>query len=322
MRVHPIQYVIMKKVLSEKFIERLKHIIPNKNFEDVMARFSSVTPVTIRINTIKKSLDEVFSYLEENKLIYHRVPWCPFVFTADPDIKNDKQITAWLNEGILYQQNLSSILVVKILDPHPDERILDLCAAPGSKTGLMAAMMKNTGHITAVEVIRQRFYKLRSVMELIGAVNVDLKIMDGRRFRTQELYDRVLVDASCSCEGRFNLNNPKTLGYWSLRKIKEMVHKQRGLLLTASRALKPGGTLVYSTCTFAPEENEGVLSWLLRKAPDLSLGEAQCYDISTYPCITEWFDKKYNSQVKKSLRILPQGVMDAFFIAKIQKGKP
>jgi len=93
------------------------------------------------------------------------------------------------------------------------------------------------------------------------------------------------------------------------------------LLLTASRALKPGGTLVYSTCTFAPEENEGVLSWLLRKAPDLSLGEAQCYDIPTYPCITEWFDKKYNSQVKKSLRILPQGVMDAFFIAKIQKGK-
>ena len=103
------------------------------------------------------------------------------------------------------------------------------------------------------------------MLELTGA-KAQIASTDGRRLRAHDgLYDRILVDAPCSCEGRFIINEPKSFAYWSVRKIKEMSHKQKGLLLNASRLLGPGGILVYATCTFAPEENEEVVDWFLRK---------------------------------------------------------
>ena len=118
--------------------------------------------------------------------------------------------------------------------------------------------------------------------------------MDGRRFRVKEqLFDRILVDAPCSSEGRFKYDNPKSYAYWNLRKIKEMAHKQKGLLLNASRLLKPGGVLVYSTCTFAQEENEEVVDWFAKKSQSMQFQSMQ--------------------------RIYPDGRMEGFFIAKWHK---
>lgn len=152
----------------------------------------------------------------------------------------------------------------------------------------------------------------------MGAENIDLRLMDGRRFQARgQLFDRILVDAPCSSEGRFRFEDKKTFAYWSLRKIKEMVEKQRGLLLNASRLLKPGGVMVYSTCTFAPEENEGVVDWLLRKTEGrLKVDEIGFQDIPRYPAVAEWQNKVYNKQVQNCLRVLPGKQMDGFFITK------
>ena len=176
---------------------------------------------------------------------------------------------------------------------------------PGSKVSQTAAMMHNEGRLICVETIPNRYYKLRAVARLLGAENIDFILKDGRRFRPREdLFDKILVDAPCSTEGRFHTANKKSWRFWSGRKIKEMVRKQKGLLLTASRLLTPGGILVYATCTFAPEENETVIDWLLRKTEGtLNIIPVPLpADIGVYPALREWKGKTFHDQIR-SLKI-------------------
>ena len=157
-----------------------------------------------------------------------------------------------------------------MLAPQPGERVLDLCAAPGSKTGQIAAVMQDAGEIVAVEKVRDRFFRLRANVAGQGATCVCARLGSGTAVAhtDPEAFDRVLLDAPCSTEGRFQTNVPATTAYWSPRKIKEMRAKQGRLLYAAVQALRPGGTLVYSTCTFAPEENEGALAKMLKTFGD------------------------------------------------------
>jgi len=210
---------------------------------------------------------------------------------------------------------------VAILDPKPREHVLDMCAAPGSKTTQMAARMKNKGEITAIDTVRGRYYKLRAVAKLMGAVNIHFKLMDARRFRPKDqLFDKVLVDAPCSSEGRFKMDIPKTFAYWSPRKIKEMARKQKGLLISASRLLKPGGTMVYSTCTFAPEENEKVIQYLLKKTEGvLKVEQTNIEGVTTYPSIREWQGRDLGDSSRHCFRVLPRDGMEGFFVAKFIK---
>ena len=113
------------------------------------------------------------------------------------------------------------------------------------------------------------------------------------------------------------MNEPKSFAYWSVRKIKEMSHKQKGLLLNAGRLLSPGGILVYATCTFAPEENEEVVDWFLRKTDGrFELTPMRIDGVRTYPCLTQWQKRTYDIRIKDAARILPDERMEGFFIAK------
>ncbi len=243
--------------------------------------------------------------LEGMGINFERVDWYAPALSVPINQARMVLDSSLVTQGSLYAQGLESMRPVMELDPQPGERILDLCAGPGSKTSQIAMHMRNEGVLVANEPVRPRFYRLKSVLNLTGA-KTTLTMVDGRRFRvgaysnppageagTPLLFDRVLVDAPCSAEGRFKKDEPQTYAYWSLRKIKEMAHKQKGLLLHAGRLLKAGGVLVYSTCTFAPEENEEVVLWFSRKAEGFKL--------------------------LKQERILPDGRMEGFFIAKWQK---
>jgi 16S rRNA C967 or C1407 C5-methylase (RsmB/RsmF family) len=135
-----------------------------------------------------------------------------------------------------------------------------------------------------------------------------------------EYFDRILLDAPCSAEARFQIDDIRTMGYWNEHKVKEMAQKQRRLLLGAWHALKVGGTLVYSTCTFAPEENELQISKFLKKIESgVRVEPVELSSLKKLPILTSWKEKPLNSQVTKCLRIHPTDEIEGFFIAKFTK---
>jgi 16S rRNA (cytosine1407-C5)-methyltransferase len=241
-----------------------------------------------------------------------------------------------IEKGLIYPQSLSSMLVPLLLGPKSGEYILDMCAAPGSKASQIFALMKgeqgeqseqserNEGQLTCLESVRKRFYKLKAVLSLLGASSVTCCLTDARKFDPKmQVFDKILLDAPCSAEGRFSLKESKSFAFWSIRKIHEMAYKQKGLLLHASRLLKPEGRLIYSTCTLAPEENEEAIDWLLRKTGGalsvVPLKFKGFGDIATYPCLTQWGKKTYHASIRECLRICPTREMEGFFIAQLQK---
>ena len=311
----------MTITLPPIFLERLRKIVPADQVEAVLKTFSIEKSAAYRVNTLKADVKEIFSQLKLQGIEIRLIDWCDFVFLVAEDLtENQKEFLGQLvNQGSIYKQNLSSIYIPLVLNPKPGERVLDLCAAPGSKTTQMAMMMNNTGKMVCVDPIKDRFYKLKAVIDLLGVKNTECVCCDGRKFRQrrgEDGFDKILVDAPCSSEGRFNLNYQKSLDYWSPRKIKEMVQKQRGLLLNASRLLKPKGTLVYSTCTFAPEENEGIVSWVLKKSDVIRLAPIELKPMEIYPVLTGWEKKIFSPNIFQCLRILPTSTMDGFFVAK------
>ena len=306
-------------MLPVLFLDRLKLILDDERFARVASTFDAPRPLSVRVNTLKMSLSEAQDYFSSRSIQAEQVPWTQEGFILQGIESKDLSRLDAVCEGKIYIQSLSSMLPVVVLDPQPGEAILDLCAAPGSKTTQMAARMRNQGSIDAVEAIRPRFYRLKSVAGLLGAEIIRAKCLDGRRYRSGSvLFDKILVDAPCSSESRFKTFDPKTVGYWSTRKIKEMVQKQRGLLLYACRLLKPGGVLLYSTCTFAPEENEGILDWVLRKLPvEIDLVPIEIDLVERYTAVTSWNDRDYDPRVKDVFRVLPAGKMEGFFMAKL-----
>jgi len=304
---------VTQNQLPPDFEERIKEILPDRP----PAAFEPRQYKSFRINTLKISVEEAHSLLLSRKVDFQKVDFCPYAINIEKAVAQEILKSDLVNNGLLYAQGLESLLPVLALDLRPNQRVLDLCAAPGSKTSQIAMHMNNQGFLKANEPILQRLYRLKSVLQLTEA-KAQISSTDGRRMKDHSgLYDRILVDAPCSCEGRFIVNEPKSFAYWSVRKIKEMSHKQKGLLLNASRLLAPGGILVYATCTFAPEENEEVVDWFFRKTDEhFELTPVQIEGVKIYPCLTQWHERSYDLRIKDAVRILPDERMEGFFIAK------
>jgi len=311
--------------IPEEFWARLKDIVPTEYQQAVREGLRRQTTLTVRVNTLKTSVDRVRRFFRLCRVAWQETPWCPEVLVLPnrgDQARGLKVVERLEARGHVYRQGLSSLLPVVILDPRPGERVLDLCAAPGGKTAQMAARMRNEGRILAVEAARGRYYKLRRVLDLTGVRNATCVCRDGRSLSSGiEAYDKILVDAPCSAEGRFKTFLPETFAYWRPRKIKEMARKQKGLALKAARFLRPGGVMVYATCTFAPEENEGVVDWLLRKMDGALRVEAVDIDVPTYPAVLRWGRKVFHPALRHGMRILPSVDMDAFFVVKLVRLK-
>ncbi len=159
-------------------------------------------------------------------------------------------------------------------------------------------------------------------MEVLG-VNAKLRMEHGGSLCHEypEYFDKILLDAPCSAEARFVLGKPESTGYWKEQKIKEMAYKQWGLLLAAWSALKPGGILVYSTCTFAPEENELQMTKFIERVGDCEILDIKILtDIKELPIVKEFKNKKVNPDVvKKAMRIMPTKEIEGFFVCKLRK---
>ncbi|MBF0386410.1 MAG: RsmB/NOP family class I SAM-dependent RNA methyltransferase [Candidatus Omnitrophica bacterium] len=307
--------------LPALFVERLKHIIPVSQYESVLATFAGARAFAFRVNTLKMNSADTSRILETLGVSASFHPALPDVFIVPAVARDQIRELEYFSDGRWYWQAPSSLLPALVLAPGAGESVLDLCAAPGSKTTQMAALVGPQGAITAVEVIKGRFFKLKSVCALTGVTNVKCLLTDGRRFRPPpELFAKVLVDAPCSSEGRFDINNKKSFGFWSPHKIKEMAHKQKGLLLNAGRCVKDGGVLVYSTCTFAPEENETVVDWFLKKTKGEFILEAfDLPGVPRYPALQSYERREYAADLSACWRVLPDGVFSGFFMARLRK---
>jgi 16S rRNA (cytosine1407-C5)-methyltransferase len=310
--------------LPDLFVERLRRIVPAARWDDCLASFGADKPTSFRVNRIKARPDEVLGELAAAGLCPDPVAWCgdAFCLAPGPDRRRRLTETAAVAEGRIYIQDLASVAAPAVLDPQPDEMVLDLAAAPGGKTLHMAALMDGRGTLAAVESVRSRFFRLKANLQTCGATWVRTYLTDGRSVgrKTPERFDRVLLDAPCSGESRFCRSDPKTWRYWSLKKIREAARKQRGLIRSALRALKPGGLLLYCTCSFAPEENERVIHDLLTEKPhEVELVPVRLPLENVQPGLTDWDSRSLHPHLDRAARILPTDRMDGLFLCLLRK---
>ena len=308
--------------LPSDFVRRLSQLIPQKNLPDVIAGFTTERVTTFRVNTIKTDAETLRTRLASRGIIAEQVSWLPGAFILkNSSLRSLTELTEY-HDGLFYVQSLSSMIPALILDPKPGERILDIAAAPGSKTTQIAALMENTGEIVANDTSQNRIYRLEANLKTQGVTIAKIHKGDGRSIWQQypEYFDKTLVDAPCSLEGRFSTLDPKSYADWSLKKVRDLSLLERWLLRSAVSSTKKGGIIIYATCTLSPEENEGVVDWLLGK--DKHAVEIESVSTAAprlRPPILTWGGKPYNAALSRAVRVYPTTETEGFFVVRLKK---
>jgi len=319
------QYLKEKFPPKEGFVKRMEILLGKAEAKKFFDISYTKTPSSLRCNTLKISIKDLKSRLENYgwKL---KQPFSEFpeVMVVESELKpgelgNTKEHLL----GYYYVQEISSMLPMLVLKPESGDFILDLCASPGSKTTQAAAMMENGGTIIANEINMGRVGILNSNLERCGVMNTIVTRKEGvalcEKFlkKTQFKFDKILVDAPCSGEGTLR-KSPKTFLMWNPNMIKKIAGTQRKLAEAALKILKVGGTMIYSTCTLAPEEDEMIVDYLIKNF-DIEVEKINL-PLNFRGGVCEWEEKKLSEDVKKCLRLYPQdNNTDGFFVAKIKK---
>lgn len=310
----------LNQKLPTEFLNRIQMEHDQVKAEKIMNGMMADRPVTLRVNTLKTDVRTAMKALQADNIKFDRVLWNNEALVLKTTKENDLVNHPLYMEGSIYLQSLSSMIPPLVLDPKPGAKVLDLTAAPGSKSTQMAALMQNRGLILANEINEIRAERLKYNIEKQGVSIATVRHGDGKRLEENygEYFDYVLLDAPCSGEGLFQLKDPKTYRFWSLKKVREFAVEQKKLLRTAIWALKPGGSLVYSTCTLSREENEDVLDWALTKYEnDLNVESISLQIPGGEPGLAK--ENSSNSNNRNYLRIYPSTLMEGFFVAKLRK---
>jgi NOL1/NOP2/sun family putative RNA methylase len=301
--------------LPDQFLQRYSGIIPD--FDAFLVSMATPVPTCIRLNPLKAEPERILSRLRELELM--QLPWYELGYRLRYRESLGNRLEHFM--GLFYVQEAASMLPPLVLDPQPGERILDVAAAPGSKTTQIAQMMNNTGIIVANDNNRRRIRGLTGNIDRAGALNVAVTCQPGQVFGKflPGYFDRILLDAPCSAEGTIR-KSLSALDVWSESSIERLARIQIGLLIAAYRALKPGGVMVYSTCTFAPEENEGALSYFFNRMPDARSEPVMLAGLKTRPPLASWREETYHTEVSRAVRVLPQdNDTEGFFLCRIRK---
>ncbi len=285
------------------------------------AACSRPLPTTVRVNTVKAGVDRVCRALAEEGVAHERVGWAGDLLRLPDSSPGDSWAFA---HGWLHGQEEVSALPARALDPAPGERVWAACAAPGSKATHAAALMDDRGVVVANDSSLGRLSALRHNAERLGVTATTVTRADARSYSLApfefEAFDRALVDVPCSCEGTVR-KNPDVVDEWTMDHVESLAELQTDVLRRAVQATRAGGTVVYSTCTFAPEENEAVLDGVLA-AEDCHVVEwTPPEGLETSPGVTEWAGDEYDPQVGRATRVYPhQNDTGGFFCARLEAG--
>lgn len=307
----------MKTLIPKKFIERYKDVVDDTaKFREYL---SKPLPRAFRVNTIKVDIPRTIKSLESYGLEIKRVPW-----SGNSFITNDKRLGSTIEHfmGYIYIQELVSMLppivLEKELAKNAEAKVLDACAAPGSKTTQLSAIMGNKGLIVANDSSFGRIKILKHNLEKSGCMNVVTINKDTRFLNLGMEFDFVLLDAVCSSEGIIR-KNPNVFSHWNEKRILSIARTQKQMILKSYEMLRPGGVLVYSTCTFAPEENESVINYLLGKKPG-KLEKIKLEGLETSDPVSNWKGEEFDKDIAKAVRIWPHhNDTGGFFMAKIRR---
>ena len=296
---------------KEKFVERYSKLTNIDKFRKEALKFRKKS---IRVNTLKVSVKDFIK--EMSWLNLETISWCKEGFFVNSE-RTDLGNLAGHGLGYFYVQEASSMVPVEVLNPKPGEIVLDMAAAPGSKTTQIAAKMKNQGLLMANDNNYNRMKALTMNLQRSGVLNCFSTLVEGRFIKGFE-FDKILLDAPCSGTGTLN-KSPRTILEWNPFGVKRLAGIQKQLIKTAFNNLKVGGELVYSTCTLEPEEDEGVVNYLLENFDNAKVQKINL-DIKSSSPVLEFGGKKFDKSIKNCLRIWPQdNGTDGFFVAKIKK---
>ena len=303
--------------LPEQFLAQMREALPaHLSFDDFVAACQRPLRRSIRVNTLKISVGAFLDLVSPYGWQLTPVPWCEEGFWIERDDEESLPLgsTAEHLSGLFYIQEASSMLPVAALfaDDNQPERVMDVAAAPGSKTTQIAARMNNRGAILANEFSASRVKVLHANISRCGIHNVALTHFDGRVFGAAlpEAFDAILLDAPCSGEGVVR-KDPDALKNWSVASNLEIAATQRELIDSAFHALRPGGTLVYSTCTLNRDENEDVCLWLKQRYADA---------VEFLPLDTLFDSASHAATPEGFLHVFPQIYdCEGFFVARLRK---
>lgn len=319
------KYNVDNLKIHDQFIEKYNKLLGDR-FEEFFKYSLMPLKKAIRVNTLKITPKKLQKKMPDWE--FEQVPWCKDGFWVtnkiDPKIRGLGNLPEHAL-GYFYVQDPASMIPPLVLDPKPGDRVLDMCAAPGSKSTQIAQYLKGEGLLVCNDNAADRLRSLEINIRRMGIVNV--LVLNNQANHLDKLerdgvsFDKVLVDAPCSGSGTIR-KSYKTLLKYNQRFIDRTAALQNKIIKAGFQVLKPGGTLVYSTCTLEPQENEETISYLINEFPRQVEVQEIKLPLKRSENITEWDGKKYHDDVKKTLRIYPQdNDSEGFFVAKIKKIK-
>lgn len=311
----------MKYDMKPAFRQIMEDLLPNKEDFDNFEKIIHTQPRNfIRCNTIKITPEALLERLRKRWSVSQPFPNNPEILIIETNLGPGELGNAPEHIlGYYYVQEISSMLSVIALDPKPGELVLDVAASPGSKTTQIAQFMQNQGTIIANDVKLDRIIILSSNLERCGASNVIVTKNDAVNLcsniqHSEFRFDKILLDAPCSGEGTMR-SSPKTFLMWNPKIITKFSRQQKKMFANAVKCLKVGGSIVYSTCTHSPEENEEIVDFALKNFP-LKIEDIKI-PLKSRPGLISWQDQKFNSETSKACRIYPQdNDSEGFFLAK------
>lgn len=304
----------MRQDLPEAFEKRMKDML-GEEYDSYLDSYQQERQFGLRVNPLKVTGEEL---KELSGFHLRKIPW-----TQDGYFYEEEDMPArhpYYAAGMYYLQEPSAMTPASRLHVEPGERVLDLCAAPGGKATALGAALRGKGVLVANDISNSRAKALLKNLELFGISNafVTNEIPGDLADRFEGFFDKILVDAPCSGEGMFR-KDPAVIKTWDEVRPEYFAKLQRDILKNAVRMLRPGGQLLYSTCTFAPVENEGSISWVLENFPEMDVLKIEPYE-GFAPGHPEWGNG--DERLKRCVRIWPHKMKgEGHFLALLKKSE-